>query len=354
MRRMWYFYILAWVIYSILIGFVIQIDGLSKGQFELKLVLYSEINTLPAAMMLALIWPLTAYIERKGLRPFAIVLIHLALSMVFGFLCHYLISSFMQFIEHGERIQESKPLSAYIWPYLYNLMMYGVVASIFHAVRASEARRAQAMAASQAQGLLVVAELASLRNKLNPHFLFNTLHSIIALIRKDTKAAEAALFRFSDMLRYVLDTEKGGSAHVALEEELNFVRDYLNLEALRLGSRLHVDWQLDEAANGYGLPALSVQPLVENSIKHAFNPRSQPGNLLIRTRLKAMQGVLEITIKDDGPGAELAAVRASTGIGVKTVERRLQLEYGQRAGFVMATAPGQGFEICLTIPLSSI
>ena len=354
MRRMWLFYTLAWLMYSILVGFAIQIDGLSKGQFEMKLLLLTEISTLPAALMLALVWPLTGLIERKSLRPINIVLLHLLLSVLFGFLSYFLINCLMQFIEHTRHMDESRPLSAYIWPYLYNLMMYGVVASIFHSLRASDARREQALAASQAQGLLVLAELASLRNKLNPHFLFNTLHSIIALMRKDGKAAEAALFRFSDMLRYVLDTEKSSTGHVALEEELSFVRDYLNLEALRLGSRLHVDWDLDDAASGYGLPALTIQPLVENSIKHAFNPRSQPGRLSIRSKLKALHGVVEITISDDGPGADLQAVQASTGIGVKTVERRLQLEFGQRASFFIKTAPGQGFEVVISIPLSSI
>lgn len=354
MRRMWLFYTLAWLTYSILIGFVIQIDGLSKAQFDFKLALTSEISTVPAALMLAFIWPLTGLIERKGYKPFTIASIHVLLSLVFGIFWHLLVSLFMRVIEHADYVMPDRPLSAYIWPFLYSLMMYGVVASIFHTVRSSEARRLQALAASQAQGLLVQAELASLRNKLNPHFLFNTLHSIIALMRKDGKAAEAALFRFSDMLRYVLDTEKTGSTHVTLEEELNFVRDYLNLEALRLGPRLHVDWSLDEAAAGYGVPALSIQPLVENSIKHAFNPRSQPGNLLIRTKLRALQSEVDITIRDDGPGAELAQVQTSGGIGVKTVERRLQLEYGKRASFRIQTAPGQGFEICVTIPLTPI
>lgn len=351
MRRMWFYYSLAWITYSVLIVFVVQIDGLSKGEFDVNIAWMSAMNTLPAAVMLAFIWPLTGFTERKGYHALTIACIHLILAIVFGFGWHFLVRVFMHSIGHEQKNYDS--LSEFIWPFLYTLMMYGIAASIFHTVRAGEARRRQEQAASQAQSLLVVAELASLRNKLNPHFLFNTLHSIIALMRKDSKAAEAALFRFSDMLRYVLDTEKGGSAHVALEEELNFVRDYLNLEALRLGTRLHVDWQLDEAASSYGLPALTVQPLVENSIKHAFNPRSQPGKLVIQTRLKAMQGEIEITVRDDGPGADLADVQASTGIGVKTVERRLQLEYGQRSSFRITTAPGQGFEICLTVPLSS-
>jgi LytS/YehU family sensor histidine kinase len=198
----------------------------------------------------------------------------------------------------------------------------------------------------------VTTELNALRNKLNPHFLFNTLHSIIALTRKDPDAAETALFQFSDMLRYVLDAEKNGD-RVTLEAELGFVRDYLELESLRLGTRLKIDWELDEDAARHSLPALSLQPLVENSIKHAFNPHSRPGRLLIRTHVDAAAGKLAMTVGDDGPGADPGAVRGSNGLGIRTVERRLQLEYGPASGLDIETAPGEGFVVTMSIPLAS-
>ena len=122
-------------------------------------------------------------------------------------------------------------LLRWIWPFLYSLLIYVVVAVAFYVVRVNRAAQRQALAFEQAQGLLVAAELDALRSKLNPHCLFNTLHSIIALTRKDPRAAEAALFRFSDMLRYVLATEKNGSDRVTVDDELDFVRDYLGLDA---------------------------------------------------------------------------------------------------------------------------
>jgi LytS/YehU family sensor histidine kinase len=231
------------------------------------------------------------------------------------------------------------------------MMTYGIIAALFHMVRNNAARRRQAAAMQQAQNLLVAAELDALRSKLNPHFLFNTLHSIIALTRRNPEAAETALFQFSDMLRYVLDTEKTGSDRVLLDDELGFVRDYLELESLRLGPRLQVDWDLDEAAAACTLPALSLQPLVENSIKHAFNPHSRPGRLLVRSRIDTAAHALTLTVGDDGPGAEPDAVRASTGLGIRTVDRRLQLAYGARAGLAIDTGPGAGFRVTMSIPL---
>jgi LytS/YehU family sensor histidine kinase len=151
-------------------------------------------------------------------------------------------------------------------------------------------------------------------------------------------------------LRYVLETEKSGVDMVRLEDELQFVHDYLDLEALRLGNRLSVDWQVDDNAKSHLVPALSVQPLVENSIKHAFNPRVQKGVLTISARLDAAQQQLSIAVSDDGPGCDLAAVSQSTGLGVRTVERRLKLEYRERATFDIATAPRAGFRVQMVIP----
>jgi len=223
---------------------------------------------------------------------------------------------------------------------------------VFHTVRTNAAARRQAAAVQQAHSLLLASELNALRNKLNPHFLFNTLHSIIALTRKNPDAAEAALFQFSDMLRYVLDTEKNGSDRVTLDDELQFTRDYLELESLRLGQRLTVEWELDAAAGALALPALSLQPLVENSIKHAFNPHSRPGMLSIRTRIDDAGRRLALTVGDDGPGADVDAVRRSNGLGIRTVERRLQLEYGAQGGLAIETAPGAGFVVTMSIPLA--
>jgi sensor histidine kinase YesM len=152
----------------------------------------------------------------------------------------------------------------------------------------------------------------------------------------------------------VLDTEKSGSDRVTLDEELRFVRDYLELESLRLGPRLKIEWELDIEAAGLPLPALSLQPLVENSIKHAFNPHSRPGLLRIRTGVDDAARLLTLSVGDDGPGADLAGVRQSNGLGIRTVERRLQLEYGPRGALQIETAPGAGFMVTMSIPLETV
>lgn len=343
MSRMWRNYCLAWIFYTCFLSAMMQTENILHGHFDLIGFILILRDMLPAGLFLVVVWPISGYLERLHINTVKLVGAHLFFAIVFaaGQLCLMLI------FKDG---QSARDLSWYMWPFLYNMMGYGIVASVFHGVRATAAARLQMIAISQAQNLLVAAELTALRNKLNPHFLFNTLHSIIALVRKDAKAAEAALFRFSDMLRYVLDTEKRGSDRVTLDDELQFVRDYLDLESLRLGTRLHVTWDLDNKLTGVSLPALSIQPLVENSIKHAFNPRSQPGNLHIFTHYDDENKRLKIVISDDGPGTDIANIASAAGMGIRTVERRLMLEYGAQAEFKVQTEPGAGFKVSFSVP----
>lgn len=338
--RMWRIYICGWLAYLLLLGVALQLDGLRQGKFDAH-VATALLKSTPHAIFLALLWPLEGYLERWRLAPRAIVAMHACGALLYGGMC-YLLLWFL--------IGVREPAAWYFWPLLYAAMTYCVVAALFHIVRMEHARRRQSAAAQLAHHLLVTSEMSALRNKLNPHFLFNTLHSIIALTRKHPAAAETALFQCSDMLRYVLDTEKRGVDLVTLDDELQFVRDYLELERLCLGPRLRVDWDLDEKARDCAVPALSLQQLVENSIKHAINPHGRPGRILIGTRLDERTGVLTLTVSDDGPGTEPGAFKTSRGLGIRTLERRLALEHGVRGALTVQTAPGAGFVVTMSIP----
>ncbi|WP_229412849.1 sensor histidine kinase [Massilia sp. Root335] len=341
--RMWRNYACGWIAYMLLLSVALHLDDINRSGFNWR-GLVPMLWVVPQALVLALHWPLGGWLERRHASATTMCLVHAVGGPAYGLLSYALPAML-----YGA----TQPLSFYVWPVLYSIMSYGVIAITFHMVRANAMRRRQDAAMQQAHALLVASELNALRSKLNPHFLFNTLHSIIALTRRDPNAAETALFQFSDMLRYVLDTEKTGNDRVTLDDELRFVRDYLELESLRLGPRLSIDWELDDNAGGHVLPALSLQPLVENSIKHAFNPHSRPGRLLIRTRVDERMGTLVLSVGDDGPGADIGHVRASNGLGLRTVERRLQLEYGTMDALAIDTSPGAGFVVTMAIPLAA-
>jgi signal transduction histidine kinase len=334
------------VVYSI----AVETDGDFSRGFDVVRAVSGTLRFVgPAFVLLLPVWAYTGWMERRGFSVTRVLINHAAMAVVFAGAvqwCSYLLIWAVRDRQAAELARQSW----FIWQGMFMMMMYWAGAGGFTAYRAVLRAKREAAASALAQTLLARTELAALRNKLNPHFLFNTLHSIIALTRKDAAAAERALLMFSDMLRYVLETEKSGADHVPLSEELDFTRNYLALEALRLGPRLTVHWQVDEAAQGCAVPALSVQPLVENSIKHAFNPRSTPGVLRIEVRLQG--GQLDISVADDGPGAASPSLDASPGLGLKTVARRLALQHGDRGQLRIHTQPGAGFAVHMSLPNS--
>jgi signal transduction histidine kinase len=329
----------------------VETDGdFSKG-FNVLSALWGTLrNCGPALLLLLPVWSYIGWMERRGFGITRLLLNHGAMAIVFAAGTQLLVYLLI-WASEGLAAAQSSRQRWFLWQGLFSMMMYCSAAGGFTAYRAVWRARTEAAATVQAQTLLARTELVALRNKLNPHFLFNTLHSIIALTRKDAASAEKALLMFSDMLRYVLDTEKAGHDDVPLQEELDFTRDYLALEALRLGKRLNVQWDIDESAMHHAVPALSIQPLVENSIKHAFNPRTVPGQLTISAKLDNAGRALTVAVADDGPGCGPDVLDAASGLGLKTVTRRLQLQHGADAGLRISTQPSQGFKVEFTLPL---
>ena len=154
-------------------------------------------------------------------------------------------------------------------------------------------------------------------------------------------------------MRYVLDTTRSATDRVALEDELAFVRDYLALESLRLGSRLKVDWQIDPATLDDEIPPLTLQPLVENSIVHGIAPQIAGGTVRIESRRRADPDALALHGRRRRrrlPLAARAAARAG-GVGLSALRRRFELDFDGSALLQVRSAPGAGFRVEILIPL---
>jgi LytS/YehU family sensor histidine kinase len=232
--------------------------------------------------------------------------------------------------------------------FLIGLWVYGIIAGVSYALRATGRLREREAAAARSEALRMHAELDALRGQLNPRFLFDTLHTVSELLRHDSVAAQQALERFSDMFRYVLDAKRLEQEEVSLAEELGFVRDYLALEQLRLGERLNVVEQIDLESLDCVIPSLTLLPIVENAIKHAISPRASGGTITIGAALEDDQLIL--VIADDGPGAVEEGVRAAQGLGLRVGRQRLETRYPKVGHFTVTTAPGAGFTVTLTLP----
>ncbi len=247
---------------------------------------------------------------------------------------------------HARAMLEQRVLWRAVWGvFVYLALVFGFGG----ALHARQAQRA-ALTAARAEAALVRAELAAINGKLNPHFLFNTLNTLLLLTRRDPAAAEDALLRFARMMRHVLDSARASLDRVSLREELDFVRDYLALESLRLGPRLRVQWDLDDAVLDDTVPPLTLQPLVENAVLHGLAPQLQGGELQIRAERLGTQ--LRLVVRDDGAGSiwPPPAAAPGRGVGLSALQRRFELDYEGQARLHVHTAPGLGFEVEVLIP----
>jgi len=185
----------------------------------------------------------------------------------------------------------------------------------------------------------VQARLSSLESPIHPHFLFNTLNSISALIREDPARAERTVERLAALLRYSLDT--GMKPVVLLRHELRVVEDYLQIEKTRFGERLRYSINVPDALEDLEVPPLTLQTVVENTIKHVVSGSRHGGEIRIAARLEA--GCLLLDVSDDGPGFELSAVQA--GHGLDNLRERItalfdgagRLEFERRDGRMMVS-----------------
>jgi sensor histidine kinase YesM len=225
-----------------------------------------------------------------------------------------------------------------VWQFAWGLIIYGVLAQ---AARAHGRLKERELAAASA-------ELQALRAQLNPHFLFNTLHSLTQLAREDPVATQDALERFGELMRYVLNAGRDATANVSLEDEIGFVRNYLSVERLRLGDRLRVAEDIDPEALEFAVPPLLLQPLVENAVRHGVAPRRDGGT--IRLMARAEDAVLVIEVSDDGNGAQPDTWRRAEGLGLKAVSRQLKARFPDSGDLEVRTAPNGGFTVRLAIP----
>lgn len=195
--------------------------------------------------------------------------------------------------------------------------------------RASESLAALRLARRQQRDLARAreqAELVSLRSLVRPHFLFNTLNSLAALIPTDPQRAEDMTMRLSHLLRQTLD---GATTElVTLRKELDLTRCYLEIEKTRLGARLHWHVDVPEGFLGDSVPNMILQPLVENAIQHGIVRRVSPG--VVRVSARANDGRLILTVADNGPGVGLSV---NTGVGLRVVKSRMELLYGRAGSF---------------------
>jgi len=221
-------------------------------------------------------------------------------------------------------------------------LVIGLALSVYESarVRLEQTRlalRTRELERERAMKLATEARLASLESRIHPHFLFNALNSISALIRRDPERAESLVERMAALLRFSLDARQGGL--VPFEREMKIVRDYLEIERARFGARLRYTIDVPAEFDDLRVPPLAVQTLVENSVKYVISQSLSGGEIAVRA--EELNGALAIEVVDSGPGFE--ADEAPSGHGIENVRERLAALFGDGAGLTSGRTEESAF-----------
>ncbi|MFY9554160.1 MAG: histidine kinase [Blastocatellia bacterium] len=231
----------------------------------------------------------------------------------------------------------------------YGAMIYWLILLISYAFDYQRRYREGEVRATRLEAQLAQAQLQALKMQLHPHFLFNTLHSISALVHKNADAADKMIARLGDFLRLTL--ENSGAHEVSLQQELEFLKCYLEIERIRFEDRLTVQMDIEPQTLDARLPNLILQPIVENAIRHGISPRTAAGRIEIETR--RLNGTLQVQVTDNGPGISSNSNSGSIvkeGVGLANTQARLRQLYGDQHRLDLSNAATGGLTVILEIP----
>ena len=229
-----------------------------------------------------------------------------------------------------------------------DVLVYWSLVGVCQAIRNFRSSQERERRAAELEARLSSAQLQALRMQINPHFLFNTLNSIAALVYVNPRAADEMLGDLSELLRRSLDSME--EQEIPLARELDFVGAYLRIEQKRFGDRLRLEQSIPDELMKALVPALILQPLVENAIRHGIEPQRAPGLISIEGKQEGKQ--LHLVVRDDGRGLTEAELNGTErpGIGLANTRARLEGLYGRDQSFSFERAEPQGCRVDIRIP----
>lgn len=258
-----------------------------------------------------------------------------------------LAQGFVHIVIYGIPIQGLTPFSwvnfgAYVASVYLVLMLWAAIYFAYHSIRSSRRNEIEKL---ELRAALNEAELAILKNQINPHFLFNALNNIRSLILTNPDRARKMVTHISELLRYSI--QFNASEKVSLRQEIEIVKDYLQLESIQFNKRLSYEFQIDEDSLEVKIPPMAIQLLVENAIKHGISKMESGGNISITSSLKDSH--LLIAVQNDG---QLKQTTKREGVGLKNLIERLQILFGQFAELSVENSENKTVTASLKIPIA--
>lgn len=337
---------LGWTAYAALYALVLS---LQTGLFYPFALSGSLLSHYLMALYSLPVWLLTT--RMLAARPWFIqALGHGIAGAAFALAWHASLLWFFRLL-FGESVwQSAKLFDIKYWLLHEAVIVYGVFVGLFYARRYQQ----QALAHERQEADLRLhakqMELTLLKGQLNPHFLFNTLNSINALVGSNPEDARQVLARLAEVLRYSLESDR--RALVPLAEELRFVETYLEIEKARFGERLQVRLDIAPDTGTLLVPPMIIQPLAENAVRHGLAPKEEGGELALR--IVPHHAHLAIEVQDNGMGAGLAAQEQllQSGTGLRNTDLRHRKMFGEECGLRIQN-DHHGFRVNFQIPLAA-
>jgi two-component system, LytTR family, sensor kinase len=295
-----------------------------------------------AVLSIPVVWLARRFDFESGNRARSLA-VHLPASLVFSLAYMVLRAWVGRWQSEASFAEAFQPLLVKTWH--FNLLIYWVIVAVSFAFDYYRKYREHELRTMELEKQLAQAKLQALQMQLNPHFLFNTLHSISSLMHQDVEAADGMITRLSDLLRTALDSSN--TQEVTLRQELEFLQRYLEIEQTRFGRRLTVKTDVAPDTLDARVPNLILQPLVENAIRHGIEPHAKPGRVELRAQREA--GTLVLEVCDNGAGIRKDEP-AGERVGLSNTRARLRTLYGEAHGFELRDAPGGGLLVRLIIP----
>jgi len=318
--------------------------GISFGRDSLPTILISGLISMGTAGVLGIaVW----YACRRWPWPqqfsLKFYLLQLGFGLIYGaaWTCMVIV---LEFARRGRAAQGLWSAAVVGRQLLMGIWFYAVFAGISHAIQTRDRLHEKETLAAQAEALATAARLEAIRARLNPHFLFNALHTLSGLVKFRPHIAESAIERLGDLLRYTL--RENGHDLVEFSEEYDFTKEYLAFEKLRYEDRLNIDLQADSESFNCEILPFAMQTLAENAVHHAIALRPEGGSIWIKCFCR--DGFLHVTVRDDGPGCETVA-SDSHQFGLRALQERLQATYGSSTE-LRVEKNGNGFEASFSIP----
>jgi signal transduction histidine kinase len=300
----------------------------------------------PGVFFFARRWPITRpHLVRRTVLHIALSIIFSALWAAGGTLLKVLLQPHS--FQHGVA---QFAVSWFVGTLPFGCALYLGMVGVEHAIRYFTEARAREVQLARLSEQLSTARLSALKAQLNPHFLFNALNTIAVLMREgDSAGATRVMEQLSDVLRLTLS--RNNENEVTLEDELELVREYLEVERARFSDRLRPVFDVDADTLFAAVPSFALQHLVENAIRHGIARRSDAGRIAISARRDG--GTLEVTVTDDGPGISDGSADVD-GHGLANTRERLRTLYGERASLEVSAAPSRGTVARLRVPFHEL